>query len=169
MLKRLLAALLTVAMMLPLGTVGASAVDPQAKEPPAASQQRVEQLKNSALEMLEPADEIDPDERITAIIVVKTPGGGARKAPAQLQRSVQNEISTQVLDGKALEILHSYTTVTNGFAAVVPYGKRMRSGSFPAFLRPMPRRPSRSRRICRRVRWSSEAWPIPLATTARVW
>lgn len=123
MLKRLLAALLTVAMMLPLGTVGASAVDPQAKEPPAASQQRVEQLKNSALEMLEPADEIDPDERITAIIVVKTPGGGARKAPAQLQRSVQNEISTQVLDGEALEILHSYTTVTNGFAAVVPYGK----------------------------------------------
>ena len=36
---------------------------------------------------------------------------------------MQKEISAKVLGGGELEILHSYTTVSNGFAVKIPYGK----------------------------------------------
>ena len=65
-------------------------------------------------------EEISPDEEVTAIIVLEKKISPLARFQ---QKSIQNEISKNVLDGEKLEVLHSYTTVENGFAAVVPYGK----------------------------------------------
>ena len=118
-------------MLLP-GNLTALAWDRTAKEAP--NTQRVEQLRDSGLETLQPADPIDPAEEITAIVVLETQpvvvtdstGGRKVKNKAALlrqQKNVQKAISAQVLDGAAVEVLSTYTAVTSGFSIRVPYGK----------------------------------------------
>ena len=108
-------------MLLPGGTL-AGAVDITSKEPPATGNTayRPEKLKNSGPETLESAEQISPDEEITAIVVLEK-----KTSPIAVfqQRNIQREISNQVLDGKPLEVLHTYTNVENGFAVTIPYGK----------------------------------------------
>lgn len=119
--KRWIASVLATAMLLPcIPTAGA--VDAQSKEPPATgtSAYRPESLKDSGPEVVQSEEEISPDEEVTAIIVLEKKISPLARFQ---QKSIQNEISKNVLDGEKLEVLHSYTTVENGFAAVVPYGK----------------------------------------------
>lgn len=119
--KRWIASVLAAAMLLPcIPTAGA--VDAQSKEPPATSTSayRPESLKDSGPEVVQSEEEISPDEEVTAIIVLEKKISPLARFQ---QKSIQNEISKNVLDGEKLEVLHSYTTVENGFAAVVPYGK----------------------------------------------
>ena len=108
-------------MLLPGGTL-AGAVDITSKEPPATGNTayRPEKLKNSGPKTLESAEQISPDEEITAIVVLEK-----KTSPIAVfqQRNIQREISDQVLDGKPLEVLHTYTNVENGFAVTIPYGK----------------------------------------------
>lgn len=119
--KRMLAGLLAAAMLMPGGTL-AGAVDITSKEPPATgnSAYRPEKLKDSGLETLESAEQISPDEEITAIVVLEKK---ASIFAVFQQKNVQKQISEQVLGGKSLEVLHTYTNVENGFAVTVPYGK----------------------------------------------
>ena len=119
--KRWIASVLAAAMLLPCVPT-AGAVDAQSKEPPATgtSAYRPESLKDSGPEVVQSEEEISPDEEVTAIIVLEKKISPLARFQ---QKSIQNEISKNVLDGEKLEILHSYTTVENGFAAVVPYGK----------------------------------------------
>ena len=96
---------------------------------------RPEQLQNAEIQIDEPADQPEADEEVTIIVELQTEpqlstadhNGGPviqnRELLIRQQSAAQKQISTKVLDGKPLEILHSYTVVTNGFAAVVPYGK----------------------------------------------
>ena len=119
--KRWIASVLAAAMLLPcIPTAGA--VDAQSKDPPATgtSAYRPESLKDSGPEVVQSEEEISPDEEVTAIIVLEKKISPLARFQ---QKSIQNEISKNVLDGEKLEVLHSYTTVENGFAAVVPYGK----------------------------------------------
>ena len=119
--KRWIASVLAAAMLLPcIPTAGA--VDAQSKEPPATgtSAYRPESLKDSGPEVVQSEEEISPDEEVTAIIVLEKKISPLARFQ---QKSIQNEISKNVLDGEKLEVLHSYTTVENGFAAVVSYGK----------------------------------------------
>ena len=119
--KRWIASVLAAAMLLPcIPTAGA--LDAQSKEPPATgtSAYRPESLKDSGPEVVQSEEEISPDEEVTAIIVLEKKISPLARFQ---QKSIQNEISKNVLDGEKLEVLHSYTTVENGFAAVVPYGK----------------------------------------------
>lgn len=119
--KRWIASVLAAAMLLPcIPTAGA--VDAQSKEPPATgtSAYRPESLKDIGPEVVQSEEEISPDEEVTAIIVLEKKISPLARFQ---QKSIQNEISKNVLDGEKLEVLHSYTTVENGFAAVVPYGK----------------------------------------------
>lgn len=119
--KRWIASVLAAAMLLPcIPTAGA--VDAQSKEPPATSTSayRPESLKDSGPEVVQSEEEISPDEEVTAIIVLEKKISPLARFQ---QKSIQNEISKNMLDGEKLEVLHSYTTVENGFAAVVPYGK----------------------------------------------
>lgn len=119
--KRWIASVLAAAMLLPcIPTAGA--VDAQSKEPPATgtSAYRPESLKDSGPEVVQSEEEISPDEEVTAIIVLEKKISPLARFQ---QKNIQNEISKNVLDGEKLEVLHSYTTVENGFAAVVPYGK----------------------------------------------
>lgn len=119
--KRWIASVLAAAMLLPcIPTAGA--VDAQSKEPPATgtSAYRPESLKDSGPEVVQSEEEISPDEEVTAIIVLEKKISPLARFQ---QKSIQNEISKNVLDREKLEVLHSYTTVENGFAAVVPYGK----------------------------------------------
>ena len=119
--KRWIASVLAAAMLLPcIPTAGA--VDAQSKEPPATgtSAYRPESLKDSGPEVVQSEEEISPDEEVTAIIVLEKKISPLARFQ---QKRIQNEISKNVLDGEKLEVLHSYTTVENGFAAVVPYGK----------------------------------------------
>lgn len=119
--KRWIASVLAAAMLLPcIPTAGA--VDAQSKEPPATgtSAYRPESLKDSGPEVVQSEEEISPDKEVTAIIVLEKKISPLARFQ---QKSIQNEISKNVLDGEKLEVLHSYTTVENGFAAVVPYGK----------------------------------------------
>lgn len=119
--KRWIASVLAAAMLLPcIPTAGA--VDAQSKEHPATgtSAYRPESLKDSGPEVVQSEEEISPDEEVTAIIVLEKKISPLARFQ---QKSIQNEISKNVLDGEKLEVLHSYTTVENGFAAVVPYGK----------------------------------------------
>lgn len=119
--KRWIASVLAAAMLLPcIPTAGA--VDAQSKEPPATgtSAYRPESLKDSGPEVVQSEEEISPDEEVTAIIVLEKKISPLARFQ---QKSIQNEIRKNVLDGEKLEVLHSYTTVENGFAAVVPYGK----------------------------------------------
>ena len=129
--QRIISWFLAVAMLLP-GNLTALAWDRTAKEAP--NTQRVEQLRDSGLETLQPADPIDPAEEITAIVVLETQpvvvtdstGGRKVKNKAALlrqQKNVQKAISAQVLDGAAVEVLSTYTAVTSGFSIRVPYGK----------------------------------------------
>lgn len=119
--KRRIASVLAAAMLLPCVPT-AGAVDAQSKEPPATgtSAYRPESLKDSGPEVVQSEEEISPDEEVTAIIVLEKKISPLARFQ---QKSIQNEISKNVLDGEKLEVLHSYTTVENGFAAVVPYGK----------------------------------------------
>ena len=130
--KRILSLLLAAVMLLP-ANVTAFAYDKTSKEPP-NSTQRVEQLRNSGVDTVESEDPIDPAEEITAIVKLNTQpevsvaSDGSRKIKNQnlmlrQQKTVQNEISSKVLDGAPLEVLDSYTAVTNGFSVKVPYGK----------------------------------------------
>ena len=119
--KRWIASVLAAAMLLPcIPTAGA--VDAQSKEPPATgtSAYRPESLKDSGPEVVQSEEEISPDKEVTAIIVLEKKISPLARFQ---QKSIQNEISKNVLDGEKLEVLHSYTTVENGFAAVLPYGK----------------------------------------------
>ena len=119
--KRWIASVLAAAMLLPcIPTAGA--VDAQSKEPPATgtSAYRPESLKDSGPEVVQSEEEISPDKKVTAIIVLEKKISPLARFQ---QKSIQNEISKNVLDGEKLEVLHSYTTVENGFAAVLPYGK----------------------------------------------
>lgn len=119
--KRWIASVLAAAMLLPcIPTAGA--VDAQSKEPPATgtSAYRPESLKDSGPEVVQSEEEISPDEEVTAIIVLEKKISPLARFQ---QKSIQNEISKNVLGGEKLEVLHSYTTVENGFAALVPYGK----------------------------------------------
>ena len=119
-------------MLIP-ANVTALAYDRTSKEPP-SSTERVEQLRNSGLESLESADPIDPLEEITAIVTLETQpvvaessAGGRqvrnRAVMLRQQTAVQKKISSQVLDGEPVEVLHTYTAATNGFAIKVAYGK----------------------------------------------
>lgn len=119
--KRWIASVLAAAMLLPCVPT-AGAVDAQSKEPPATgtSAYRPESLKDRGPEVVQSEEEISPDEEVTAIIVLEKKISPLARFQ---QKSIQNEISKNVLDGEKLEVLHSYTTVENGFAAVVPYGK----------------------------------------------
>lgn len=119
--KRWIASVLAAAMLLPCVPT-AGAVDAQSKDPPATgtSAYRPESLKDSGPEVVQSEEEISPDEEVTAIIVLEKKISPLARFQ---QKSIQNEISKNVLDGEKLEVLHSYTTVENGFAAVVPYGK----------------------------------------------
>ena len=119
--KRWIASVLAAAMLLPCVPT-AGAVDAQSKEPSTTgtSAYRPESLKDSGPEVVQSEEEISPDEEVTAIIVLEKKISPLARFQ---QKSIQNEISKNVLDGEKLEVLHSYTTVENGFAAVVPYGK----------------------------------------------
>ena len=119
-------------MLIP-ANVTALAYDRTSKEPP-SSTERVEQLRNSGLESLESADPIDPLEEITAIVTLETQpvvaessAGGRqvrnRAVMLRQQTAVQKKISSQVLDGEPVEVLHTYTAAANGFAIKVAYGK----------------------------------------------
>ena len=119
-------------MLIP-ANVTALAYDRTSKEPP-SSTERVEQLQNSGLESLESADPIDPLEEITAIVTLETQpvvaessAGGRqvrnRAVMLRQQTAVQKKISSQVLDGEPVEVLHTYTAAANGFAIKVAYGK----------------------------------------------
>ena len=119
-------------MLIP-ANVTALAYDRTSKEPP-SSTERVEQLRNSGLESLESAGPIDPLEEITAIVTLETQpvvaessAGGRqvrnRAVMLRQQTAVQKKISSQVLDGEPVEVLHTYTAAANGFAIKVAYGK----------------------------------------------
>ena len=119
-------------MLIP-ANVTALAYDRTSKEPP-SSTERVEQLRNSGLESLESADPIDPLKEITAIVTLETQpvvaessAGGRqvrnRAVMLRQQTAVQKKISSQVLDGEPVEVLHTYTAAANGFAIKVAYGK----------------------------------------------
>ena len=119
-------------MLIP-ANVTALAYDRTSKEPP-SSTERVEQLRNSGLESLESADPIDPAEEVTAIVTLETQpvvaessAGGRqvrnRAVMLRQQTAVQKKISSQVLDGEPVEVLHTYTAAANGFAIKVAYGK----------------------------------------------
>ena len=119
-------------MLIP-ANVTALAYDRTSKEPP-SSTERVEQLRNSGLESLESADPIDPLEEITAIVTLETQpvvaessAGGRqirnRAVMLRQQTAVQKKITSQVLDGEPVEVLHTYTAAANGFAIKVAYGK----------------------------------------------
>ena len=88
--KRMLAGLLAASMLLPGGTL-AGAVDITSKEPPATGNTayRPEKLKNSGPETLESAEQISPDEEITAIVVLEK-----KTSPIAVfqQRNIQREI-----------------------------------------------------------------------------
>ena len=129
---RILSLLLAAIMLIP-ANVTALAYDRTSKEPP-SSTERVEQLRNSGLESLESADPIDPLEEITAIVTLETQpvvaessAGGRqvrnRAVMLRQQTAVQKKISSQVLDGEPVEVLHTYTAAANGFAIKVAYGK----------------------------------------------
>ena len=129
---RILSLLLAAALMIP-SNVTAFAYDKTSKEPPSGTE-RVERLRDSEVETVEPEDPIDPAEEITAIVTLNTQpqlstadNGGLRIQIQSLmlreQKNVQKEISSKVMDGEPLEVLESYTAVTNGFAIKVPYGK----------------------------------------------
>ena len=129
---RILSLLLAAIMLIP-ANVTALAYDRTSKEPP-SSTERVEQLRNSGLESLESSDPIDPLEEITAIVTLETQpvvaessAGGRqvrnRAVMLRQQTAVQKKISSQVLDGEPVEVLHTYTAAANGFAIKVAYGK----------------------------------------------
>ena len=129
---RILSLLLAAIMLIP-ANVTALAYDRTSKEPP-SSTERVEQLRNSGLESLESAGPIDPLEEITAIVTLETQpvvaessAGGRqvrnRAVMLRQQTAVQKKISSQVLDGEPVEVLHTYTAAANGFAIKVAYGK----------------------------------------------
>ena len=128
---RIISLLLAAVLLIPTN-VSAYADGAASKDPPADTT-RVERLSSSGPEALEAEDAIDPDEVVTAIVTLETQPqvtavNGSRQVRNQAQmlrqqKSVQKEISAKVLGGGELEILHSYTTVSNGFAVKVPYGK----------------------------------------------
>ena len=128
---RIISLLLAAVLLIPTN-VSAYADGAASKDPPADTA-RVERLSSSGPEALEAEDAIDPDEVVTAIVTLETQPqvtavNGSRQVRNQAQmlrqqKSVQKEISAKVLGGGELEILHSYTTVSNGFAVKVPYGK----------------------------------------------
>ena len=129
--NRIISLLLAAVLLIPTN-VSAYADGAASKDPPADTA-RVERLSSSGPEALEAEDAIDPDEVVTAIVTLETQPqvtavNGSRQVRNQAQmlrqqKSVQKEISAKVLGGGELEILHSYTTVSNGFAVKVPYGK----------------------------------------------
>ena len=129
---RILSLLLAAIMLIP-ANVTALAYDRTSKEPP-SSTERVEQLRDSGLEPLESTAPIESAEEITAIVtletqpVVTTSSAGGRQVQNRAvmlrqQASVQAEISSKVLDGAPVEVLHTYTAAANGFAIKVAYGK----------------------------------------------
>ena len=128
---RIISLLLAAVLLIPTN-VSAYADGAASKDPPADTT-RVERLSSSGPEALEAEDAIDPDEVVTAIVTLETQPqvtavNGSRQVRNQAQmlrqqKSVQKEISAKVLGGGEIEILHSYTTVSNGFAVKVPYGK----------------------------------------------
>ncbi len=129
--NRILSLLLAALMLVPANTT-ALAIDKTSKEPP-SSTERVEQLKDSGLKTLEAAEPIDPQEEITAIVTLETKpvvveSGSSRKVKNRAvmlrqQAYIQKKISSKVLDGASVEVLHTYTTAINGFAIKVAYGK----------------------------------------------
>ena len=130
---RILSLLLAAIMLIP-ANVTALAYDRTSKEPPSSTEQRVEQLRDSGLEAIEAEDPIDPAEEITAIVTLETQpvvaessAGGRqvrnRAVMLRQQTAVQKKISSQVLDGEPVEVLHTYTAAANGFAIKVAYGK----------------------------------------------
>ena len=124
--------LLLAAAMLVTSNVTAFAYDRTAKEPP-SNTERVEQLRDSGPELIESANPIDPAEVITAIVTLETqpvvtessgtPQIRNQAVMLRQQVAVQKEISSKVLDGEPVEVLHTYTAATNGFAIRVAYGK----------------------------------------------
>ena len=126
---RILSLLLAAVMLIP-ANVTAFAYDRTAKEPPRGTE-RVEQLRDSGLEPMEAVDPIDPEEEITVIVTLETQpvvtqsSGGRqvqnRAVMLRQQAAVQKEISSKVLDGAPVEVLHTYTAATNGIAIKVAY------------------------------------------------
>ena len=118
-------------MLLPTNLT-ALAYDKTSKEPP-GSTERVEQLKDSGPETVQSEEPVDPDEEITAIVILETQpvvteSNGSRQvqnraAMLRQQAAIQKEISKNVLDGASVEIIHNYTSAANGFAMKVAYGK----------------------------------------------
>ena len=143
---RILSLLLTAVMLIP-ANMTAFAYDKTSKEPP-DSTERVEQLRDSGLEQMEAADPIDPSESITAIVTLEdqpvvTESSGIRQIRNQAsmlrrQAAVQKEISRKVLDGDPIEILHTYTAATNGFAIKVAYGKLAEIQALPGVASAYP-------------------------------
>ena len=130
--KHHILSLLLAAVMLIPANVTAFAYDRTAKEPPSGTE-RVEQLRDSGLEPMEAVDPTDPEEEITVIVTLETQpvvtqsSGGRqvqnRAVMLRQQAAVQKEISSKVLDGAPVDVLHTYTAATNGFAIKVAYGK----------------------------------------------
>lgn len=128
---RILSLLLATAMLIPTNLT-ALAYDKTSKEPPGITE-RVEQLKDSGPETVQSEEAIDPDEEITAIVILETQpvvtesNGGRqiqnRAAMLRQQSAIQKEISKNVLDGASVEVIHNYTSAANGFAMKVAYGK----------------------------------------------
>ena len=128
---RILSLLLATAMLLPTNLT-ALAYDKTSKEPP-GSTERVEQLKDSGPETVQSEEPVDPEEEITAIVILETQpvvteSNGSRQvqnraAMLRQQSAIQKEISKNVLDGASVEVIHNYTSAANGFAMKVAYGK----------------------------------------------
>ena len=115
---RILSLLLATAMLLPTNLT-ALAYDKTSKEPP-GSTERVEQLKDSGPETVQSEEPVDPDEEITAIVILETQpvvteSNGSRQvqnraAMLRQQSAIQKEISKNVLDGASVEVIHQPLT-----------------------------------------------------------
>ena len=129
--KKALALVLAALMLVP-GQLTAFAA-PSKTPPPSAASAYPEQMQDAGLKPFKSSDAYSETDEVTAIIELRTKPdlqnseeGLTVRNEKQLirqQNAVLKTISKKVLDGQKLTILHSYTSVTNGFSVVVPYGK----------------------------------------------
>ena len=138
--KKILALLLAVVMLLtvlPVGVFAENADDTgEAVSVPTginadAATALIGAVKSDAKAFETQESEIDPDTKVTVIVVldeseIPTDGRPTRAAQNRMlkqQAAVQKEISEAVLAGKPVQIENSYCTLTNGFSTTVTYGQ----------------------------------------------
>ena len=140
LMKKILALLLTVVMLLtvlPVGVFAEDADDPEevVSVPTGinadAASALIGAVKSDAKAFETQENEIDPNTEVTVIVVldeseIPTNGRPTRAAQNRMlkqQTAVQKEISEVVLAGKPVQVENSYCTLTNGFSATVTYGQ----------------------------------------------